>query len=86
MRVNSSDGIHVVHQDNFYNLNDVKETNVNDPSQRNPMFHKTSTMLQLLQLKWIFFGLAHEDPHEHHQKIIDVYGQFCFKYHLSRVS
>ena len=31
MRVNSSNGIHMVHQENFYNLNDVKETNVNDP-------------------------------------------------------
>ena len=60
MSVNISNGSQVGHQDDFDNLNDVKERNVNDPLayerywshkfipvEGNAMFHKTSNMFQL---------------------------------------
>lgn len=66
------------HQDTIGNFNVVQEPNVNNPhlmgdvrkillppAQGNVVFQINSTMLQLLELKKLFSGLSHEDPHEH---------------------
>ena len=78
MTVNGSNSSQVGHKDKVRNLNDIQQSNINGLhlmggtrdiniplAHGNVVFQITSIMLQLLKLKGLFNGLAHEYPHEH---------------------
>lgn len=76
IRISGSSGSKIGQHD-IRNINDVNKPHANDShlmggigvirlpaAEANVVFHITSTMLQLLKLKGLFSGFAHEDPHE----------------------
>lgn len=48
------------------------------PVGSNYNFHGIKPMLQLIQMKGLFGGLAHEDPREHLQTFVHVSDLFTF--------
>ncbi|WMV18457.1 hypothetical protein MTR67_011842 [Solanum verrucosum] len=86
MRVNRSNAREIgQNDDDISNLYIVNEDQLGclgvirlPPTIGNPMFHVTSTMLQLLQMKGLFGGHASEDPHDHVQNFVDMCGSFSF--------
>lgn len=76
-------------------MNDLEEPYFNDPhlmgcvgdirlplAEENAVFHLTSMVLQLLQLKGLLIKLPHEDPHDHLQNFVDVCGLLSLKMFL----
>lgn len=83
MSVNGSTVNQLGHKVDVGNLNNVNDAQLGSvgaillpPVVGYVAFHVTSTMLQLLEMKCVFGGLDHENPHEHIHNFVDVCGLF----------
>uniref|UniRef100_M1DE24 Uncharacterized protein n=1 Tax=Solanum tuberosum TaxID=4113 RepID=M1DE24_SOLTU len=86
MSVNGSNASQLGNNDDIGNLHDVNEDQLGSAcvirlptTVGNAVFYVTNSMLQLLQMKGLFGGLAHEDPYDHIRNFVDVCGPFSFK-------
>jgi len=86
MSFNGSTASQLGQNDDIGNLNDVNEAQLGSlgairlpPVMGNVVFYMNSMMLKLLQLKGLFGGLAHKDPHDHIRNFVEVSGPFSFK-------
>ncbi|WMV13545.1 hypothetical protein MTR67_006937 [Solanum verrucosum] len=77
------------HYGKIYNMDDFNDMHVNivqttraiqiPPITGRDRFHVTRTLLELLQQRGMFGGLAYEDPHENLKNFMEICGPFVFK-------
>ncbi|KAH0672409.1 hypothetical protein KY284_023496 [Solanum tuberosum] len=81
----SAQGSHTVNYDGQFTdedqLRDVDQASAIclPPTMGNTVFHINSPMLHFLEMKGLYGGKSHEDPHNHLKIFIDVCGPFTLQ-------